>query len=184
MFDGMFGKRHYLVAMMTSTPVQGEAYWCCPFLHGNFVAHAFVSVESRCVVCCCCCCCWAYLLIIVVSFGTIFCIVFFFFVQECVYSPARHFLHSVTDCLYAVSYCSEHFLTTVVSDASSVCLKHVILKCEGSFKVFLYSQCAVLLGSLKAFMHVNDAKLCTSAPRVWRGEFLQSLAACDMACQT
>lgn len=74
----MFGKRHYLVAMMTSTPVQGEAYWCCPFLHGNFVAHAFVSVESRCVVCCCCCCCWAYLLIIVVSFGTIFCIVFFF----------------------------------------------------------------------------------------------------------
>lgn len=64
-----------LVAMLTSTTAQGEAYWCRPFLHGSFVVHAFVSVESRCVMCCCCC--WAYLLIIVVSFGTIFCVDFF-----------------------------------------------------------------------------------------------------------
>lgn len=67
-----------LVATMTNTSAQGEAYWRGPsFLYGSFVAHAFVNVKS-CYVVCCCCCCWAYLLIIVVSFGTIFCIVFLF----------------------------------------------------------------------------------------------------------
>lgn len=66
-----------LVATMTNTSVEGEAYWRGPsFLYGSFVAHAFVNVKSCYMVCCCCC--WAYLLIIVVSFGTIFCIVFLF----------------------------------------------------------------------------------------------------------
>lgn len=38
-----------LVAVTTSTSVQGEAYRYRPFSHGNFFAHAFVSVELCCV---------------------------------------------------------------------------------------------------------------------------------------